>query len=88
MVEPESRKAPVLEQIQSNTEQLNVLQENIEKLETRLNMVLVNEPPQTDSEAKSPEDSTSPIKHMLDDQRTTINRTNDLVRRIMQRLEI
>ena len=87
-IEPEGKRAPILEQIQTNTEQLNVLRENVEKLETRLNAVLVDEPPQTDSMAKSPDDSVSPIKRSLDDQRNIINRVNEHVRSIMQRLEI
>lgn len=88
MVEPEGKRAPVMEQIQTNTEQLNVLRENVEKLEMRLNAVLVNEPPQTDSIAKTPDESVSPIKRSLDDQRNIINRINEQVRCIMQRLEI
>lgn len=88
MVEPEGRKAPVMEQIQSNTEELNVLYENVEKLEKRLNAVLVNEPPQPDNTGNQPSESVSPVKSMLDEQRNTINRTNELVRSIMQRLEI
>lgn len=88
MVEPEGRKAPVMDQIQNNAEEVNLLHENVKKLEKRLNMVLVNEPPQTDSEGKSPEESASPIKRMLDEQLKTLRRTNDQVRRIMTRLEI